>query len=193
MIELFKAGFYYVDLMIGFSLPVFFYFLYRSGKTDKLIWHLFWIGAFIGLAWEVPIFILSGQTTSIPIISWIRPLPFHYAVFMIAHTLWDGGIFLIGVWLVRVLCPPPLFKQYNTRELLVLVIYGQASSLMVEISSVINEGWVYETGYCWNPVLFEVAGRPITLLPQLIWLAAPVVYYLILVTRFSGKKVFRNI
>jgi hypothetical protein len=179
--EFFKAGFYYVDLMIGFLLPVFFYLLYRCGKTDKTIWRLFWIGALIGLAWEAPIFVLSGQNTSIPVITWIRPLPVHYVIFMIAHTLWDGGLFLINVWLVRVFCPPPWFKQYNFRQLAVFLIYGQISALMVECASVLNDGWVYVAGYWWNPTLFELAGRPITLLPQLIWLAAPVVYYWVLV------------
>lgn len=184
--EIFKAGYYYADLIIGFLFPIFFYFLYRTGKADKTIWRLFWLGAAIGLAWEVPIFVLS-QHTSFPIISWIRPLPFHYIIFVIAHTLWDGGLFLIGVWIVRVFCPLPRFKQFKVKELAVFMIYGQISSLMVEISSVVNDGWVYVADHWWNPVLFELAGRPITLLPQLIWLAAPVVYYLVLVKYFNQE------
>jgi len=182
--EFLKAGFYYADLIIGFSFPVFFYLIYRTDKAGKTIWRLFWLGAVIGLAWEVPIFILSAEHTYFPVISWIRPLPFHYIVFMIAHTLWDGGLFLIGVWIVRIFCLPPWFNKFKVKELAVLVIYGQISSLMVEASSVLNDGWVYVTGYGWNPILFELAGHPITLLPQLIWLAAPVVYYLVIVTCF---------
>jgi hypothetical protein len=71
-----------------------------------------------------------------------------------------------------------VLERFRWQELTLLVIWGQASELAVEIVSVLNEGWVYSGARAWNPVLFEVAGHPITILPQLIWLAAPVAYYL---------------
>jgi hypothetical protein len=67
---------------------------------------------------------------------------------------------------------------FRWRELAVLVLWGQSSELAVEVVSVLNRGWVYSEAHSWNPVLFTVAGHPITIIPQLIWLAAPVAYYL---------------
>ncbi len=79
---------------------------------------------------------------------------------------------------MRALCAPPVLAGFRWRELAILVVWGQLSALAVEVGSVLNQGWVYSGGYAWNPVLFHVDGHPITVVPQIIWLAAPVVYYL---------------
>lgn len=97
---------------------------------------------------------------------------------LVAHAFWDGGLFLLGLALVRALCAHPVLASFRWPEIALFVVWGQASALAVEVGSVLNQGWVYDAGRASNPVLFRVAGHPITLLPQLIWLAAPVAYYL---------------
>ena len=54
------------------------------------------------------------------------------------------------------------------------------SELIVELISTTSSGWEYNV-YCWNPLLFVFNGHNITLMPQLIWLAATVVYYYIII------------
>ena len=113
-----------------------------------------------------------------PIVGFLREPPLHPLLFMVAHAFWDGGLFLVGLALVRALCPHPVLASFRWRELGVLLLWGQASALAVEVVSVLNRGWVYGGVHAWNPVLFSVEGHPITIVPQLIWLAAPVAYYL---------------
>ena len=179
MKELLQESFYWLDLAIGFSVPITLYALFRADRVTQYIWRLFWVGVCLGLTWEVPIFVLSVEKTSVPIITFVRELPVHYVIFLISHSLWDGGLFLIGVFLIHQLCDSPVLTGFRTQELMVLLIWGQVSALAVEIGSILNSGWVYITAYPWNPVLFELNGHGITLLPQLIWLAAPIVFYFI--------------
>jgi hypothetical protein len=138
---------------------------------------LFWLGVVIGLTWEVPLF-LSMIFASDPIVGFIREPPLHPIVFMFAHAFWDGGLFLLGLAFIRALCADPVLARFRWPEIAVFILWGQVSALAVEVSSVLNQAWVYHGAHPWNPVLFQVAGHPITLVPQLIWLAAPVAYYL---------------
>lgn len=138
-------------------------------------------------------FVLSAEDTGVPVLEWVRPPPVHYLVLMVSHTLWDGGLFLIGVWLVQRLCRAPAFQKFSWREQAVLLIYGQVSELLVELSSTMNDGWVFITGYWWNPTIFWFNGHPITLMPQLVWLAAPVVFYLAALTlNASSNRLVRE-
>lgn len=169
--------FYIIDLLVGFSLPVYIHVSNRSRPDSAAIIRLFWLGVAIGLVWEIPIF-LSAVLATNPIIGFLSEPPLHPLIFMIAHALWDGGIFLAGIALVQALCARPVLTSFRWQELAVLILWGQFSALAVEVVSVLNEGWVYSDAHDWNPVLFHVAGHPITTVPQLIWLAAPVAYYL---------------
>jgi len=180
MLEIFKEAYYYLDLLIGFSSPFLFYFLYKSGRIEKFVWHFFWIGVLVGTTWEIPIFVLSGESTSIPIITWTRPLIAHYLVFMVSHSLWDGLIFVIGFWLVYRICRKPFFQHFRWSEILVFLIWGQASELLVELSSTLNDGWAF-IHYWWNPVIFQFNGHNITWLMQIVWASASIGYYILLI------------
>jgi hypothetical protein len=168
--------FFTLDLIVGFALPAFVHLSNRSRPGGRAIIRLFWLGVAIGFTWEVPIF-LSALLATDPIVGFLREPPLHPIIFMVAHAFWDGGLFLAGIALVQALCVHPVLVTFRWRELAVLVLWGQLSELAVEIVSVLNQGWVYSGRHAWNPVLFHVAGHPITILPQLIWLAAPVAYY----------------
>ena len=174
--EILETHFFTIDLLVGFSLPVYIHLRHRSGSDGAGVIRLFWLGVAIGLTWEIPIF-LSAVFAANPVVGFLREPPLHPFVFMVAHAFWDGGLFLAGLALVRALCRHPVLTSFRWPELAVLILWGQASELAVEIVSVLNQGWVYDGGQAWNPVLFQVAGHPITAVPQLIWLAAPVAYY----------------
>jgi hypothetical protein len=171
--------FYILDLIIGYTAPIFVFFLYRIKKINKLSWYVFWVGAAIGLTWEIPMFVGSYSTTFLVTLETISPYPFHYSVFMISHTLWDGGLFLIGYWLVLLICRAPQFERFNAKELLILIVYGQIQELLVETGAVANSAWVF-IEYWWNPALFYVNGYPITLYPQLVWLCGPILFYYVI-------------
>jgi hypothetical protein len=173
------VSFYWLDLAIGYATPLLVWSLYRRARLSRPVWQLFWIGCALGLTWEVPVFVLSAHDTGVPLLGWVRPLPLPYPVFLLAHTLWDGGLLLVGLWLLRLLAPAPQLARFRWRELGVLLAWGQASALAVEVSSTASDGWAYLPRYWWNPTLFAVGGHPVTLLPLLVWLAAPVAFYAI--------------
>lgn len=178
MVEWFRSAYYPLDLAIGFSSPVLFFLLYRTGRIERFTWQAFWVGGLVGLTWEIPIFVLSGEATSVPLVTWVRPLIAHYAVFMVSHSLWDGLLFVIGLWLVKAACRKPVLRAFRWSEMLVLLAWGQVSELLVELSSTMNDGWVF-VAYPWNPALFQCNGHDITLLMQAVWAVAPIAYYLI--------------
>ena len=98
---------------------------------------------------------------------------------MVSHTLWDGAIFLVGVWLVRLFCRPPILEGFHWAQLALLVAWGQVTAFLVEFSSGLNGGWVFVEGYLWNPTLFRIGDHPITLLMQLTWFFASIAFYLV--------------
>ncbi len=178
MHELFTQAYYPLDLLIGYGAPLLVTALFRTGRISRFTWELFWLGCAIGLTWEIPMFVLSAEDTGMAVLRWERALPLPYGVFLVSHTLWDGGLFLVGVQLIRKLCKAPHFRAFSGRELAVLMVWGQLSELAVELSSTFNDGWVFLEGYWWSPTLFRVGDHPITLMPQLVWFAAPIAFYL---------------
>lgn len=169
--------YYAPDLLIGFGAPVALFALVRTGVLSPALWRFFWMGTLIGIVWEAPIFVLSAESASLPIIRWLTPFPMHYVVFMLAHAFWDGGLLLVGVGLCRLVCPPGWERRFEPRAMAVMLGWGQVQELAVELSSIASGGWVYVSAYGWNPTLFHFRGEPITLLPQLIWVVAPVLFY----------------
>ncbi len=178
MMQLFQSSYYWLDLLVGYGFPAILFVFYLRGRVGQRDWRLFWIGALIGLFWEVPIFALSAMSKA-PIVAWVREFPMHWTVFMVSHTLWDGAIFLVGVWFVALICRPPVLARFRLSELAVMIAWGQASALLVELSSITNDAWVYVEGYWWNPTLFYVGAHPITLMMQPIWFVAPILFYFI--------------
>lgn len=178
LLELFRSNFYWIDFTIGGLTPVVVYTLYRTGRVDKYIWVLFWVGFALGLTWEVPMSVLNEIGGEAAVARFVRPLPTHFSVLILMHTFWDGGLFLLGVLLVHLVSGGRPFERFQWSELVVLVGWGQASELWVELTSTFGEAWAY-IPKPWNPSLFKFNGQDITLMPQLIWLAAPVVFYFI--------------
>lgn len=185
--------FYILDLVIGFTAPTLVFILYRTKKISKFSWCIFWVGAVIGLTWEIPMFVGSYDTTFFITLETINPYPFHYSIYLISHTFWDGGLFLIGYWLVLLISKTPQFDSFDIKEFLILIIFGQIQEIMVEIGAVSNSAWTF-IAYWWNPALFYFNGYPITLYPQICWLyGITLFYFLILKLKPKFKEGLRNI
>ena len=152
----------------GIAICIIVFILYKKKHIEKFTWVLFCIGIILGLCWEAPMCIIPAPF----------PTPFSVIAIMITASIWDGGLFLLGYWFVKIICKEPHFDKFNWKELVVLLFYGQASSFIVEMIAVASGGWEYEVT-TWNPLLFKFFGGNITLLPQLIWFVAPIVFYLI--------------
>jgi hypothetical protein len=175
--DFFTVNFYWIDISIGLAIALVIILLYFFKRIQKFTWSLYWVGVLLGLAWELPLS-LCNEFSLYPVANFLTPLPFHFSVIVVTHSLWDGGLFLVGVWLIYTICRSPHFSQFRSAELGVLLLWGQLSELAVEISSTFNNAWEY-IPYWWNPSLFLFNGHHITLLPQLIWLVAPIVFYLL--------------
>ena len=176
MTNLLRAGFYWIDLAVGLGGPLLLLTLLRRGRLQARSWLFFWLGTLLGAVGEVPVF-LSSAYGATPVIVWVRELPAPAWIFLVSHASWDGLLFLVGTWLVEAACRPPALVRFRWAELAVLIAWGQVQELAVELSSVLNDAWMYVPGHWWNPTLFQVAGHSITLLPQAAWFILPVVFY----------------
>jgi hypothetical protein len=121
---------------------------------------------------------IANEIGIYPPAHFINPLPIHFSVIVITHSLWDGGLFLLGVWFVLKICRTPQLVKFRFQELVILLIWGQLSEFSVELVSTFSNAWEY-IEYWWNPVLFTFNGHNITLMSQLIWIIAPIVFYII--------------
>ena len=180
--------FYIFVYLSGITICLTVFILYKLEYIDKFVWYLYWVGFAVGLCWEVPLSI-TDDYSPYPPVTYLAPaplpLPWSTILMMITTSLWDGGLFLLGILFVKIICPAPHFDRIKGRELGVLIVYGQVSELIVELVSTSGSGWEYNV-YWWNPLLFVFNGHNITLLPQLIWLAAPIAYYFI-ITKLKPK------
>jgi hypothetical protein len=176
ILDAIRNNFYLFDFIIAAAVLLTVVFLRVSGRLSRFHWILFWVGAILGLTWELGCNINMLLSEAYPVARFITPPPVHFGFVVAAHSLWDGGLFLAGVWLVQKLCSPPWFEHFRMRELLVLIVWGQTQELAVELLSTYSSAWEWIV-YWWNPSLFVFNGHPITLFPQLIWLAAVLVFY----------------
>jgi hypothetical protein len=85
---------------------------------------------------------------------------------------------LLGAGQVKKVCRGPHFQEFRFLELAVLLVWGGLQELAVELISSGSSGWVY-VPHWWNPSMFQFRGSDITLLPQLIWVVAPIAFYVI--------------
>jgi hypothetical protein len=183
MFEMLEIWFWRLDLAIATAVTASVLFFAWGTPAKVRIQKWFWLGVAVGLTWEIPLF-LSATFAENPVLVMLSSPPIPPLGLIVAHALWDGGLFLAGLMLIALLCPRPILQRFSWRELIVLILWGQGSELMVEVGGVTNNAWGYSGELAWNPTLFHLDGHPITLLPQLIWLAAPIVYYL-LALRFT--------
>ena len=191
LLDFFAFNFYWIDFSIGIFILFLIIALYLLKKISKFTFYLYWIGFLLGLCWELPMSI-SNEIGIYPVAQFITPLPVHFSIIVITHCFWDGGLFLFGIFLIHIILKKPHFEKFKYRELVILIIWGQLSELAVELLSTFNDAWEY-IPYWWNPSLFIFNNHYITLLPQLIWLIAPIVFYLIVIKLKTRLKFPKNV
>jgi len=148
---------------------------YWRGRVRRADFLLMWIGAFIGLTWELPIcwHIAYGEE---PLARFLAEPQPHWLVVGLLHSIWDGLLCFIGLLLVRRLLAAPHFAGFRWSELGVLLLWGQFQSLLIECASLFFEGWQWIPRW-WNPELFIVNAHSFTALPQLLWIYAIALFY----------------
>lgn len=166
---------YILDILIAAAFPVAIYALTARGILARSFRRLYWLGVCIGLTWEVTFFFLGPEFSVAPLFIFFSRSPLPPWLLPLFHSLWDGGLFIVGLLLIRLL-PGPHLARFRWDELLVMLAWGQAQELCVELSATAAGLWTY-LPHPWNPVLFPFGQGQITLLPQLVWLVAPLVFY----------------
>jgi len=155
-----------------------FVFLYRTHRISRFSWLLFWIGCAAGALWEIPLYFIGPSFPSDPLCVLKTPTPYLLFLLHVVHCFWDGGLFLIGVGLVKKLYRSTHFTQLRFQEFAVLLVWGGLQELAVELLSSGSSGWEH-VPHLWNPSMFKFQGSGITLFPQLIWVIAPIVFYIL--------------
>lgn len=166
------------DVLVAVSILLFFTAGYATGKISRNIFYLFWAGVLLGAVWEFGFFLVGPEFSATP--AFVRTSPWPLPAFLqpLLHTFWDGAIFMTGILIVRKLLPGPHFHRFSIAELSVFLVWGQVQEFAVEMLAIQADLWTY-TPLWWNPVLFQWNGGHVTLMPQLIWFVAPVIFYLL--------------
>ncbi len=167
-----------VDLFIAAFVLAFFGFMHFSRSFPPAYWYMFCAGAVIGATWEIGFYFLGPLHSSSPLYVFRTQPPFPHIVLNLAHCLWDAGLFMAGFFLVRLLLKPPHLSAFRWSELGIMLAWGLAQEIAVEFLSIGGGLWLYQARW-YNPKLFEIKGSPFTLLPILVWMASPVVFYLL--------------
>lgn len=165
-----------LSLVFGLLVPVLLLVGYQQSFLTRLHLELFMLGTALGLVWEFGFHLADMHVVTAPIFSIHVSVPVPWFVQAVSYSLWDGLLFLVGLWLIQALQSGPAFSRFRWRELGILVLWGQFQSLVVELSAILGGLWTYHTAW-WNPGLFAVGDGTITVLPQLIWLVAMGVFY----------------
>ena len=168
------------DFTVAIALLIGFVFASKNNWISSEYYTLFWIGCFIGASWEFTFlflgdeFLHSVKVWPYGLSGWPRKL---------SHSIWDGGIFMVGIYFCEKYLKGPLFKSFNKNELIIMLSWGIFQELLVEY---LFNGrvWIYEP-LPWNPIIIPtLPGSALlspgyTLIPQAIWVIAPILFYII--------------
>jgi hypothetical protein len=160
------------DIAIATAIPLVTAVLYFSGRIQLRHVGLMAWGFAVGSTWEFTFYFL-GDTIHTMHTEW--PLPI--VTLHLLHTFWDAGLFMVGYWLcLSILKTTDCCTRFRWSELGIMLLWGAGQEFVVELmgNGVIWEYRVYD----WNPVWLTVGEQGYTVLPQLIWVVAPIIYYL---------------
>ena len=181
--DLFSANqMMWAAFIIGNSAPIIFSILYYFGFISKMF-QLFIIGILIGFLWEIP-FGLAGDSFHLILINWPIDIPLARNI---TYSFIDSLIFLIGVFLARLVLKDFNFLyQFNCKALAIMVFWGSFSEFLIDLNGN-GKLWLFIENW-YNPVFISIKNNDLTIIPQLIWLFAPILYYLAILK--CAKKKF---
>jgi hypothetical protein len=171
-------AFFFIDIVIAVAVLGFFAYMHFGRRFSPVVWYMFWIGVLIGATWEIGFYFLGPRFSPQPIYVFSTEPPFPSIVLHVAHCFWDGGLFMVGVAFVIRLLKPPHLMRFRWPELGMMLGWGVLQEIAVELLSIGGGMWLYQSRW-FNPSLFEIGDSPFTLLPILIWVVAPVFFYLL--------------
>ena len=149
---------------------------YKKQKISVELLNLYFLGVFVGLSWEIP-FALAGKSFHLILIDWPIDLPL---VRNITYSFIDGLIFIVGVFLAKkFLKTNDFLYRFNSKALFIMIFWGSFSEFLVDLNG-IGKLWLFIENW-YNPVFITINGNGLTIIPQLIWFVAPIVYYLSLI------------
>jgi hypothetical protein len=159
--------------IVGSSSPIIFFLLYQLGYISKKIIALFIIGVCVGFSWEIP-FAFAGESFHLILVDWPIDLPLARNM---NYAFLDSLIFLIGIFLCnKILKNDDYLYTFNTKALLIMIVWGSISEFLIDLNCN-GKLWLFLENW-YNPVFVSINGNNMTLIPQLIWLVAPIIYYL---------------
>eukprot|EP01025_Chloroclados_australasicus_P025277 TRINITY_DN2527_c0_g7_i1.p1 TRINITY_DN2527_c0_g7~~TRINITY_DN2527_c0_g7_i1.p1 ORF type:complete len:253 (+),score=-1.55 TRINITY_DN2527_c0_g7_i1:42-800(+) len=148
---------------------------YMCSKISQV---LFICGCLMGAFWEVPLSISGWQANPSRLLRIFRP---KYFLMLLPYCLWDGLLLMVAYWMEFNFSPAPHFVNFSWKVLALYVIWGQLSSFVVEVFAAIFGLWSYPVSN-WNLLLLRLNDGPngkITILPQLIWFVASLLFYFV--------------
>ena len=169
--------------IIGNSAPLLFIILLKTEKISREFFNLYFLGVLVGLTWEIP-FALAGKSFHLILIDWPIDFPL---VRNITYSFIDGLIFIVGVLLAKAYLKNKHFLyKFNLTALLIMIIWGSFSEFLVDLNGN-GKLWLFLENW-YNPVFITINDNGLTIIPQLIWFIAPIVYYLT-VLKYLSKKI----
>ena len=171
----------WIAFTVGSSAPIIFYVLYKYGYLSKRIFRLFIIGICIGLLWEIP-FGLTGESFHLILVDWPIDIPLARNI---NYAFLDSLIFLMGIFFCNIILKnDDYLEKFNSKALLIMIVWGSVSEFLIDLNCN-GKLWLFIENW-YNPVFITINGNNMTMIPQLIWLIAPFLYY-ISILRFSIK------
>ena len=168
--------------IIGNSAPLLFIILLKTEKISREFFNLYFLGVLVGLSWEIP-FALAGKSFHLILIDWPIDFPL---VRNITYSFIDGLIFIVGVLLAKACLKNKHFLyKFNSTALLIMIIWGSFSEFLVDLNGN-GKLWLFLENW-YNPVFITINDNGLTIIPQLIWFIAPIVYYLTVLKCLSKK------
>ena len=101
MLQIVKNNFWLIDFSISAAILCIILLLYYKKYISNFVWLLFWAGVLTGFIWELTLTIIDALNLADIFVFNLQP-PVHCIFIIISHSIWDGGLFIIGVAIIYI-------------------------------------------------------------------------------------------
>lgn len=172
------------DIAVATGILALIPYLYIKGRISLALLLAGGAGFLIGATWEFS-FLALGDSFLAPVFN--NPLKGWPTPFL--HSIWDAGLFIAGAGSCYLLLgDQDRFTKFNPKELGIIWGWGILQEFIIEL---VGNGnfWRYvpQRG---NPTYLTIGDTSYTVVPQLVWIVAPVVFYIVLLAltkRYGGR------